>query len=147
MSKSKVETREIVQVEENPVEMFLRALDQLAAQGAIYFKSATADSLTIEHSIVPENRIEGAEIEAAVVKAIEVMEDQGLIAQKALIYAVNAISPSTADIEYMTLLAIKECNDRDLLPPKYREMLGDRKSLDQKLSETRPQESRGRREL
>jgi transitional endoplasmic reticulum ATPase len=89
----------------------------------------------------------GAEIEAAVVKAIEVMEDQGLTAQKALTYAVNTISPSTADIEYMTLLAVKECNDRDLLPPKYREMLTDRKALDQKLSETRPVEARGRREL
>lgn len=89
----------------------------------------------------------GAEIEATVVKALEVMEDQGLTASKALIYAVSAISPSTADIEYMTLLAVKECNDRDLLPPKYREMLTDRKALDQKLSETRPAETRGRREL
>lgn len=89
----------------------------------------------------------GAEIEAAVVKAVEVMEDNGLTASKALIYAVNAISPSTADIEYMTLLAVKECNDRDLLPPKYREMLTDRKALEQKLGETRPAEGRGRREL
>ena len=60
MGKSKIETQEIVHVDEDPVEMFLRALDQLAAQGAIYFKSAMADSLTIEHSIIPENRIEGA---------------------------------------------------------------------------------------
>jgi transitional endoplasmic reticulum ATPase len=88
----------------------------------------------------------GAEIEATVVKAIEVMEDQELTAQKALIYAVNAISPSTADIEFTTLLSVRECNDRDLLPPKYREMLGDRKALDQKLSETRP-DARGKREL
>lgn len=96
--------------------------------------------------ITATNGWTGAEIEAAVVKALEVEQDKGLTASKALTYAVNAISPSTADIEYMTLLAIKECNDRDLLPPKYREMLTDRKALEQKLGETRP-ESRGKREL
>jgi SpoVK/Ycf46/Vps4 family AAA+-type ATPase len=89
----------------------------------------------------------GAEIEAAVVKEVEVMEDDGLTAQKALITAVSEISPSTSDIEFMTLLAIQECNDRSLLPPKYREMLTDRKALEQKLSESRPAESRGKREL
>jgi len=89
----------------------------------------------------------GAEIEAAVVKAVEVMQDQNLTAPKALTYAVNAISPSTADIEYMTLLAIRECNDRDLLPPSYREMLKDRKALEQKIGEARPAETRGRREI
>jgi hypothetical protein len=29
----------------------------------------------------------------------------------------------------VTLLAVAECNDRDLFPPKYREMLDDRAAL------------------
>jgi SpoVK/Ycf46/Vps4 family AAA+-type ATPase len=89
----------------------------------------------------------GAEIEAAVVKAVEVAEDRDVSPHEALAYAVQAISPSTADIEYMSLLAIQEVNDRDLLPPKYRQMLDDRQALQTKLQETRPEAARGRREL
>ena len=89
----------------------------------------------------------GAEIEAAVVKAVEVAEDRDMDPEEALTYAVQAISPSTADIEYMTLLAIQETNDRDLLPPKYRQMLDDRKVLQARLKDTRPEAARGRREL
>ncbi len=113
----------------------------MARKYGVTIKSVPASCVTAT------NGWTGAEIEAAVVKAVEVMQDQGLAASKAMTYAVNAISPSTADIEYMTLLAVKECNDRDLLPPKYREMLTDRKALEQKLSDARPAETRGRREL
>lgn len=89
----------------------------------------------------------GAEIEAAVVKAVEVAEDRDMSPEEALTYAVQAVSPSTADIEYMSLLAIQETNDRDLLPPKYRQMLDDRQVLQARLKETRPEATRGRREL
>jgi len=89
----------------------------------------------------------GAEIEAGVVKAVEVAEDRDLGPEEALTYAVQTISPSTADIEYMTLLAIQETNDRDLLPPKYRQMLDDRQTLQARLKETQPEAARGRREL
>lgn len=90
----------------------------------------------------------GAEIEAAVVKAAEVMEDRSLDLEDALVYAVNAITPSTADIEFMTYLAIRECNDKDLLPPQYRSLLNDRKALEAKIAEADKGEvRRSKREL
>jgi SpoVK/Ycf46/Vps4 family AAA+-type ATPase len=75
----------------------------------------------------------GAEIEAAAVKAAEIMEDENVEPTWALSRAVQRLSPSTADIQLMTLLAVAECNDRDLLPPKYREMLDDRAALAEKV--------------
>jgi transitional endoplasmic reticulum ATPase len=90
----------------------------------------------------------GAEIEAAAVKAAELVEDENLEPAEALIQAVQRIRPSTADIEFMTLLSIAECNDRDLLPPRYRALLDDREGLQKKLEAARPAEARrGRREL
>jgi transitional endoplasmic reticulum ATPase len=90
----------------------------------------------------------GAEIEAVTVKAAELVEDEDLESSEALIQAVQRIRPSTADIEFMTLLALKEVNDLDLLPPKYRGLLEDRQELEKKLEAARPTEARrGRREL
>jgi transitional endoplasmic reticulum ATPase len=90
----------------------------------------------------------GAEIEAVTVKAAELVEDEDLDPAEALIQAVQRIRPSTADIEFMTLLALKEVNDLDLLPPNYRGLLEDRQELEKKLEAARPTEARrGRREL
>jgi SpoVK/Ycf46/Vps4 family AAA+-type ATPase len=90
----------------------------------------------------------GAEIEGATVKAVELTEDEELEPTEALTQAVRRIRPSTADIEFMTLLAVAEVNDLDLLPPKYRGLLDNRKELQEKLETTRPVETRrGRREL
>jgi SpoVK/Ycf46/Vps4 family AAA+-type ATPase len=91
----------------------------------------------------------GAEIEAAVVKAAELVEDEELSPAAALLEAAQRLSPSTADIELMTYLAVQECNDRDLLPPKYQTLLSDRAALEEKtrsLAE-KAEPSRGRREL
>jgi AAA+ superfamily predicted ATPase len=74
----------------------------------------------------------GAEIEAAVVKAAELIEDEGLSPSAALLEAAQRLSPSTADIELMTYLAVQECNDRDLLPPRYQELLDNRARLEEK---------------
>lgn len=82
----------------------------------------------------------GAEIEAAVVKAAEIVEDENVEPTWALSQAVQRLSPSTADIQLMTLLAVAECNDRDLLPPKYREMLDDRAALADKVKAAREDE-------
>ena len=88
----------------------------------------------------------GAEIEAAVVKAAEIVEDENVKLTWALSQAVQRLSPSTADIKLMTLLAVAECNDRDLLPPKYREMLDDRAALADKVKAARQDEEQlGRR--
>jgi AAA+ superfamily predicted ATPase len=91
----------------------------------------------------------GAEIEAAVVKAAELVEDEVLEATQAIEAAVQRLNPSTANIELMTYLAVAESNDRDLLPPKYQAMLSDRAALEEKtrsLAE-KAEPSRGRREL
>jgi SpoVK/Ycf46/Vps4 family AAA+-type ATPase len=90
----------------------------------------------------------GAEIEAAVVKAAEIVEDENVEPTWALSQAVQRLSPSTADIQFMTLLAVAECNDRDLLPPKYREMLDDRAALADKVKAAREDEGQlGRRRI
>lgn len=72
----------------------------------------------------------GAEIEMACIKANELMYDEGWGVSTALEAAVNRVSPSTADIEFMTNIAIAECNDIDLLPAAYRSRLSDRKGLE-----------------
>ena len=91
----------------------------------------------------------GAEIEAAVVKAVELAEDEGLEPGQALVQAVRRLRPSTADVEFMTLLAVAECNDLDLLPPRYRALLDDRQALQERLEAARPDDGRrrGKREL
>jgi transitional endoplasmic reticulum ATPase len=90
----------------------------------------------------------GAEIEAATVKAAEIVEDEDLEPTEALVQAVQRIRPSTADIEFMTLLAISQVDDLDLLPPGHRALLDDREGLQRKLEAARPAEARrGRREL
>jgi len=76
----------------------------------------------------------GAEIEAAAIKAVELVEDEGMTQFEALTAAFNRLSPSTSDIEFMTLIAIKECNDTDLLPARYRKLLSDRNSLDKAIA-------------
>jgi hypothetical protein len=79
----------------------------------------------------------GAEIEMAVVKAVSLMEDEGMDADAALLAAVERVTPSTADIDLMTLLALNETNDIDLVPERMREQLRNRKGLNQKIQEER----------
>ncbi|RJO60380.1 MAG: ATP-binding protein [Dehalococcoidia bacterium] len=88
----------------------------------------------------------GAELEALVVKALEIAQDDGWVALDGsyLLKAVERLSPSTSDVEYMTMIAIRECNDLDLLPEGYRDMLRDRNRLDQRVEQLAP---RGRRQL
>jgi SpoVK/Ycf46/Vps4 family AAA+-type ATPase len=90
----------------------------------------------------------GAEIEAVVVTAAEVVEDDNLPVADALAAALDRITPSTADIEFMTMIAIAECNDAALLPPRYRAKLADRRALEKEIERLRPAtRSRGEREL
>jgi SpoVK/Ycf46/Vps4 family AAA+-type ATPase len=88
----------------------------------------------------------GAEIELVTVKAVEVMEDEGKSPEDSLKYATTVISPSTADVEFMTLLAVRECNDKTLLPPQYQKLIDQREELEKQIKEKAP-EQRGRREL
>jgi transitional endoplasmic reticulum ATPase len=88
----------------------------------------------------------GAEIEVATIKGVELVEDEDLEPGKALVRAVQRIRPSTADIEYMTLLALKEVGDYDLLPPKYQAIAQDQEKIEKRVEELQVR-MRGRREL
>jgi len=71
----------------------------------------------------------GAEIEAVVRKAYELAnEDEHvgeLLTVDLLNQAIERCRPSTQQVEFMTRLAIEECDDSDLLPEKYRELAVD----------------------
>ena len=77
----------------------------------------------------------GAEIEAAVVKAYRLTQDEGLEPPEAILEAVSRLRPSTGDIGFMTDLAIAEISDTDLLPEKYRAMLDDRAALEDRIAD------------
>lgn len=90
----------------------------------------------------------GAEIEGACVKAAEIVEDEELEPKAALEQAVKRFRPNTQAKEYMTLLAIRECNDVDLLPKEWADKLANREALDAKIAELKPSTgARSAREL
>jgi transitional endoplasmic reticulum ATPase len=72
----------------------------------------------------------GAEIETVVRKAYELAnEDEtegALITADILNEAITRCRPSTGQVEFMTLLAVKECDDKDLLPDKYKNLLDEK---------------------
>ncbi len=67
----------------------------------------------------------GAEIETVVRKAYEIAnEDEregNVLTGDVLGEAIQKCRPSTQQVEFMTELAVKECDDMDLLPEKYRD--------------------------
>ncbi len=69
----------------------------------------------------------GAEIEAVVRKAYEIAcninPDKPLISEAILRDAIDKFLPSTQQLEFMTTLALKECEDLDLVPEKYVNLL------------------------
>lgn len=81
----------------------------------------------------------GAELEAAAIKADELLYDEVCSDPiEALAEATRRLSPSTADIEFMTMLAVNECNDLDLLPPAYQAQAKDRQALEEKIEQMKP---------
>ncbi|MBP2019731.1 SpoVK/Ycf46/Vps4 family AAA+-type ATPase [Symbiobacterium terraclitae] len=77
----------------------------------------------------------GAELESVVLKAWELAEDagRGEITQEDIDGALERIRPSTAQVEFMSDLAILECDDKDVLPPEFRDLLDDRKALEERV--------------
>jgi len=75
----------------------------------------------------------GAEIEAVVRKAYEMAsEDENgsnILTYEILEKAVNKLRPGTQQIRYMTKVAIEECDDMDLLPERYRNLLDNKDYL------------------
>ena len=69
----------------------------------------------------------GAEIETVVRKAYELANeddrDGNLLTADILGEAIQKCKPSTQQVQFMTMLAIEECDDKDLLPEKYKSLL------------------------
>jgi transitional endoplasmic reticulum ATPase len=69
----------------------------------------------------------GAEIETVVRKAYELAnedETEGDVLTVGILNeAVQKCRPSTQQVQFMTMLAIEECDDKDLLPDKYKNLL------------------------
>jgi len=80
----------------------------------------------------------GAEIEAVVRKAYEIANeddrDGTALTAEILSSAIQKCRPSTQQVEFMTRLAIEECDDKDLLPEKYKDMLDNRESFHENFS-------------
>lgn len=74
----------------------------------------------------------GAEIETVVRKAYELANEDDkegtLLTTEILDKAIERCRPSTQQVEFMTMLAIKECDDKDLLPEKYKNWLDEKES-------------------
>jgi len=71
----------------------------------------------------------GAEIETVVRKAYELANEdefEGSVLTSAILNeAIQKCRPSTQQVQFMTMLAIEECDDKDLLPDKYKNLLDD----------------------
>ncbi|AUS98463.1 AAA family ATPase [Clostridium thermosuccinogenes] len=74
----------------------------------------------------------GAEIETVVRKAYELANEDDkegtVITSDILDMAIEKCRPSTQQVEYMTMLAIRETDDKDLLPEKYKHLIDDKDS-------------------
>lgn len=72
----------------------------------------------------------GAEIETVVRKAYELANEddrEGAVLTADIISeAIKRCRPSTQQVQFMTMLAIEECDDKDLLPDKYKGLLDER---------------------
>lgn len=77
----------------------------------------------------------GAEIETVVRKAYEIANDAGVegavLTTDILNEAIKRCRPSTQQVEFMTMMAVKECDDMDLLPDRYRKLLDNRDEWDE----------------
>jgi len=115
-----------------------------------YLDFSANDDIGIDSSFVQNTKGQtGAEIEAICVKAAELVEDyedEGMSEISALELASEKLTPSTADIEFMTMLAIDETNDIDLLPGRYHSLLRNRDEVKGKIKAARKerQEFQGR---
>jgi SpoVK/Ycf46/Vps4 family AAA+-type ATPase len=88
-----------------------------------------------------------AELELVVVKAVELADDDDRedVSSADLLDARSLVSPSTAETQYMTDLAIVECTDKSLLPAGYRSKLDNRPALEEAVREQEPRFRRARR--
>ncbi len=81
----------------------------------------------------------GAELESVVLKAWELGEDAGRpeLTVADVEGALAKIRPSTAQVEFMTNLALLECDDKDVLPPEFQDRLDNRRALEDSVEKFR----------
>ncbi len=76
----------------------------------------------------------GAEIETVVRKAYELSNEDDVegnqLTAEILHEAIKRCRPSTQQVEFMTRLAVEECDDKDLLPDKYKCLLDSGEELE-----------------
>jgi transitional endoplasmic reticulum ATPase len=76
----------------------------------------------------------GAEIETVVRKAYELANEDDregtVLTEEIISEAIKKCRPSTQQVQFMTMLAIEECDDKDLLPDKYKSLLDNRNAED-----------------
>ena len=101
----------------------------------------------LEAAAVATDGYTGAEIAALVLKAADVAEDSGSDSVRAehLQYALEVYRPTTGDIELMTQLALRECDDLDLLPVAYRQKMMEKRDRKLQLITGGSNEGRKRR--
>ncbi|HYF76377.1 MAG TPA: ATP-binding protein [Symbiobacteriaceae bacterium] len=78
----------------------------------------------------------GAELESMVLKAWELAEDRGHseLTPADVEGALERIRPSTAQVQFMTDLAVLECDDKDVLPPEFQDWLDKRRELEERVA-------------
>jgi SpoVK/Ycf46/Vps4 family AAA+-type ATPase len=78
----------------------------------------------------------GAELESMVLKAWELAEDAGHqeLTGHDMKGALERIRPSTAQVAFMTDLAVLECDDKDVLPPEFQDWLDQRAQLEERVN-------------
>ncbi len=78
----------------------------------------------------------GAEIETVVRKAYELANEDELdgntLTAEIMSEAIKRCRPSTQQVQFMTMLAIDECDDKDLLPEKYKGLLDNKNMSDER---------------
>jgi transitional endoplasmic reticulum ATPase len=102
-----------------------------------------AQQLTISDDVLANTENwTGAELEAAVLKALELVDDEGLTPEAALVSATRSLAPATAGLRELSELAIRATNDRDLLPPRLRARAGSPRDEDPVDKPSQPEQPR-----
>lgn len=115
---------------------------QLAKQGIeMNPEDVPADTITETDGMT------GAELELIAMKAVTLSLD-GMSIRAALVEAPKRVRANTGGVDDMVMLTLKEVNDLDLVPPKYRAMIqGDEFDDRVREAEDRNNQPRGRRSL
>jgi SpoVK/Ycf46/Vps4 family AAA+-type ATPase len=116
----------------------------------VFTKYAISHALSgeeLEAAAAATDGYTGAEIRALVLKAADVAEDAGsdTVKSEHLQYALEVFRPTTGDIDLMTQLALKECDDIDLLPMAFRQKMVEKRGRKLQLAAGGSNEGRKRR--